>query len=109
MCDEKGNAFHDSESEDVGDVADVFDLYTACNGEVLDGVLNVRKLDELSEEEREVLDVPRLKELAAHVVSGCAHCQSIVYTLNRARLELRMIVEESRIRQPQPVGANRAD
>lgn len=102
MSDERGNAFHESESGDVEDVTDVFDLYNACNGEVVDNVLNVQKLDELSEEEREVLDVPRLKQLAAHIVSGCAHCQSIVVTLNRARVELGMIFVESHVKTASP-------
>jgi hypothetical protein len=109
MSDQNDSAFHDSESEDDGDVADVFDLYQACNGETIEGVLNVAKLDKLSAEEREVLDVPRLRELASHVVSGCSHCASIVDTLNRARLELRMMIEETRTGQTEPVAAKYAD
>ena len=109
MSDDKGNAFHDSESEDEGDVADVFDLFNACNGEMIDGVLNVAKLDELSAEERKLLDVPRLRELASHVVSGCGHCASIVDTLNRARFELRMMFDETRTGQAEPAAAKFAD
>jgi hypothetical protein len=104
MNQQRGNdQFHDSESEDV------YDLYNACNGVIHDGVLDIRKLEELSEEECEVLDVPRLKELGAHVVSGCARCEVIINTLNQARRALRMSAEDSRGEQPQTVGANHVD
>lgn len=109
MSDEKGNPYHDSESEDEGDVADVFDLFTACNGEMIGEVLNIGKLDELSAAEREVLDVPRLRELASHVVSGCSHCASILDTLHRARLELRMMFEENSVGHTEPVAVKYAD
>ena len=42
----RNDSFHDSESEDI------YDLYNACNGLVRDdGLLDIRELDELSQEE----------------------------------------------------------
>jgi len=77
---QRGNdRFHQIES------LDVYDLYNACNGTLHNGVLDVRKLDELSQEEREVLDVVALKKLWAHVVAGCIECEGIIKTLNFAR------------------------
>src|ERR1051325_6051915 len=38
-------------------VEDLYDLYNACNGEMRKGLLDIRKLEELSKEEREFLDV----------------------------------------------------
>jgi hypothetical protein len=70
--------YHDSEA------GDVYDLYNACNGVMLDGLLDVRKLDELSHEETEVFDVERLREVWAHT-AGCADCEKIVQILNSAR------------------------
>lgn len=84
------NQFHDSESDD-----DIYDLYNACNGVVHNGVLDIGKLDELSDEEREVLDVPKLKRLGDHVVSGCHKCKEIIDNLNLARRLLTECAEES--------------
>ena len=67
--------FHDGD--------DIFDLYNACNGEI-----DIQKIDQLSDEERELFDVDRLKEVAAHV-AGCDRCKSIIKLLNWARGELR--------------------
>jgi len=67
----------------------VYDLYNACNGVLHEGVLDIRKLDEISEEEREILDVSRLKKVWVHVAGGCAKCARIIYTLNFARQVLR--------------------
>lgn len=103
MTQEKGNnQFHDSESEDVGDV--LFDLYNACNGVLDNGMLDIQKLDELSEEESKVLDIPKLKEFGAHIVSGCAECGAIIETLNSARASLK----STRLRA-QAVNANPSD
>jgi hypothetical protein len=78
--------FHDSESEDI------YDLYNACNGEVReDGFLDVSKLDELSKEEREILNLKRLREIWRHTITGCATCAGIVSTLNSVR---RIVGEE---------------
>jgi hypothetical protein len=70
--------FHDSES-------DIFTLFNACDGAMHDGFLDIRKLDELSKEEREVLDCDRLREVWQHTTSGCKTCAGIVRTLNSVR------------------------
>ncbi len=77
-----GDEFHDSE------LGDIFTLYNACNGVVLDGLLDVRKLDELSDEELEVLNVTRLREIWLHTVSGCRTCAGIIRRLNAVRCSL---------------------
>lgn len=71
--------FHDS------DLGDVYDLYNACNGEMVGGLLDVRKLDELSSKEKKALNVKRLKEVWAHTATGCSTCANIIKTLNAAR------------------------
>jgi len=72
--------FHDSES------GDIYDLYNACNGEIRgDGFLDISKLDELSDDEREILNVNRLRDIWRHTLSGCATCAGIVRTLNSIR------------------------
>jgi hypothetical protein len=71
--------FHDSENEDV------FTLFNVCNGEMHDGLLDIRKLDELSTEELKFLDVARLKEIWLHTASGCSTCDGIIRTLNMVR------------------------
>jgi hypothetical protein len=81
--DESNDPYHDSDREDV------YDLYNACNGVLLGGLLDIRKLDELSKEELEALDVARLREIWDHTASGCSRCESIISTLNRARRTLR--------------------
>lgn len=84
MDKEKGSdPFHDSEE------GDVYDLYNACDGAVLaSDRLDVSKLDELSAEEREALDVDRLREVWEHT-KGCPICEHIVRTLNLTRRILR--------------------
>lgn len=72
--------FHNSESEE-----DIFTLFNACDGEIQDGYLNIRKLEELSKEEREVLNIERLRKIWLHTTSGCATCAGIVRTLNSMR------------------------
>ena len=75
--------FHDRDSDDI------YDLYNACNGAISDGMLDVRKLDELTKEEREVLNVQRLRELWTHIASGCTRCETIITTLNISRETMR--------------------
>ena len=77
--------FHDSATEDL------YDLYNACNGVMHEGLLDVRKLDELSAEEIEVLDIDRLREVWHHMASGsgCDRCKAIVNTLNSVREQRR--------------------
>jgi hypothetical protein len=72
--------YHDSE------LGDVYDLYNACNGELdEDGLLDVRKLEELSPEEAKVLNVERLTEVWQHTAGRCVTCAEIVRILNAAR------------------------
>lgn len=95
--------FHDNE-HDV-----LYDLYNACNGTLHNGVLDIRKLDDLSEEEREVLDIPRLKEVWAHVVAGCTKCAAIIATLNFARRVLRERTGKSPPNNEEPADSNNVD
>jgi len=77
----RGNhQFHDSESDDI------YDLYNVC---MENGLLDLRRLDEISDDERELFDIERLKEFGAHVISGCITCQTVINTLNFAREELK--------------------
>jgi len=74
--------FHDSE------LGDIYDLYNACNGAMVNGLLDVSKLDEYSPEDAEALNVPRLREVWQHMASGCSECRSIVHGLSRLRESL---------------------
>jgi hypothetical protein len=76
--------FHDSDSEE-----DVYDLFNACNGILVDGFLDGNMLDELSLEEKEALNVPRLRKIWDHTRTGCPHCAAIVETLTLIRGTLR--------------------
>src|SRR5436853_194184 len=99
----RNHSFHDSESEDI------YDLYNACNGLVRDdGLLDVRELDEFSQEEAEALNVVRLKEIWAHTASGCPACQEIVQILNSVRGTLGAEAE-GRIGQIEGMDANVID
>jgi hypothetical protein len=101
---EKGDdQLHDGELEDV------YDLYNACNGAIHDGLLDIRKLDELSEEETAFLDIPRLREVWHHVANGCAQCHAIINTLNLARERLRKRAAESEQELAPPTDANHVD
>lgn len=75
--------FHDSDAEDV------YDLYLAVNGSQHNGLLDVRKLKELTPEESEILNVPRLREIWSHTATGCPKCKEIIRTLNIVRDVLR--------------------
>ena len=87
--------FHDSDSDE-----DVYDLFNACNGIMADGFLDVTRLDELSPEEKEVLNVPRLREIWAHTRTGCGHCATVIRTLNVLRATLRERAAESAKERP---------
>lgn len=82
--------FHDSDSKE-----DVYDLFNACNGILIDGFLDGSRLDELSPEEKDVLDVPRLKEILAHT-RDCEHCAAIIEKLTQLRGTLREKLAESK-------------
>ena len=64
---------------------DIYDLYNICNGVLRDGLLDLSKLDEYSDEDRESLNVARLREIWAHTATGCSKCESIVTKLNTVR------------------------
>lgn len=91
MVAQKNNThdFHNSEAEDV------YDLYNACNGVLHNHLLDVRKLDELSQEESAVLNVTRLREIWAHTATGCLRCKEIISTLNSARVMIGQCVAEA--------------
>jgi hypothetical protein len=71
--------FHNSESEDI------YDLYNACNGALRGSLLDISKLDELTAEELEVLNVDKLRDVWRHTASGCNKCAVIIATLNMVR------------------------
>ncbi len=75
----KTNQFHDSED------GDIFDLYNACDGQLQNGLLDIRQLDEFSDAERAELNMTRLRETWIHTASGCSQCEEIVQILNSAR------------------------
>jgi len=81
------NQFHDSED------GDIFDLYNACDGQLQNGLLDIRQLDEFSDAELAALNVTRLREIWIHTASGCLHCEEIVQILNSVRGTLGVAVE----------------
>lgn len=95
--------FHDSESEDI------YDLYNACNGIVLDGLLDKGQLDEYSPDDAEALNVPRLREIWDHTALRCLRCAEIVRTLNEIRETLRDEAEEPIDEQAQEVDVDAID
>lgn len=70
--------FHDSEA------GDIYALFNACNGVIVNGLLDVRKLEEYSPEDAKALNVPRLKEVWEHA-SDCGVCKGIIHALSRLR------------------------
>ncbi|HET6976680.1 MAG TPA: hypothetical protein VFI24_10185 [Pyrinomonadaceae bacterium] len=70
--------YHDSET-------DVFALFNACDGVIVNGLLDIRKLEEYSPEDAEALNVSRLKEVWKHTASGCSKCKEIVHALSSLR------------------------
>ena len=79
MAETSLDEFHNSE------VGDIYDLYNACNGVLINGKLDIRKLDEYSAEDAEELNVPRLREVWAHMAAGCPLCENIISALNNLR------------------------
>lgn len=79
--------FHDSE-------VDIYDLFNAVNGVVVNGLLDISQLDEYTPEEAEELNVPRLKEVWEHTASGCRRCAIIVGILNDIRGSLSADYDE---------------
>lgn len=70
--------FHDSEA------GDIYALYNACDGAIVDGLLDVRKLEEYSPEDAQALNVTRLREVWEHA-SVCPVCEGIIHALSRLR------------------------
>ena len=77
---------HDSEA------GDIYALYNACDGVMVNGLLDVRKLDEYSPEDAEALNVPRLRQVYEHTRSGCAECERIVRALGQLRESVAAII-----------------
>lgn len=71
--------YHDSES------GDIYDLFNACNGIVLNGLLDVDQLNQYSPEEASELNITRLREVWKHTKTGCPQCQDIVKALCELR------------------------
>jgi hypothetical protein len=86
--DKGSDEFHDSE-------IDVFDLFNSVNGEMRDGLLDIGKLEEFTDEEANALNVPRLREIWEHTTSGCLECKRIITMLTALRKTVREEMEES--------------
>ena len=80
--------FHDSES------GDIYDLFNACNGIVVDGFLDVEQLHNYTPDEAEELNVPRLREIWEHTKTGCLHCREIIQALRGVREAIRDVADE---------------
>jgi hypothetical protein len=52
---------------------------------MVDGLLDITRLDELSLAEQEEFDVARLREVWAHTATGCEQCAAIIGILNLVR------------------------
>lgn len=77
---------HDSEA------GDIYALFNACDGLIVNGLLDVRKLDEYNDADAEALNVPRLKLVWEHTRSGCAECEKIVRALGELRESVAAII-----------------
>ena len=76
--------YHENES------GDIYDLYNICGGEVRDdGLLDVSKLDKLSEAVRNAFEVAWLRKVWQHTAAGCEECAGVVRSLNFARELMR--------------------
>ena len=78
--------FHDSDGRDI------YALFNACDGVLVNSRLDVRKLDEYEPKDAEALNVARLREVWVHTATGCAECESIVRGLSRLRESVAAIV-----------------
>lgn len=77
---------HDSEA------GDIYALFNACDGVIVDGLLDVRKLDEYNVGDAEALNVARLRQVWEHTRSGCSECESIVRALTQLRESVAAII-----------------
>jgi hypothetical protein len=97
------NEFHNSAGEDI------YTLYLICDGDMYEGWLDISKLDELSPQEAEGLNMARLREIWEHTRSGCAECRRIIRTLHLVREMLKEDAEELFEQQLEAVDANVID
>lgn len=82
--------YHDSES------GDIYDLFNACNGVMVDGLVDVEQLNNYTAEEAEVLNIIRLREIWEHTRRGCLHCRNIVEALHALRRVAGDLADEIR-------------
>ena len=82
--------FHDSES------GDVYDLFNACNGVMIDDFLDVKQLNNYTAEDAEVLNIIRLREIWEHTRTGCLQCRKIVNALRALRETAGDLADEIR-------------
>jgi len=87
---ERNDEFHDSNSG-----VDIFALYNACNGIIRHGFLDVSELDKYSPADAEALDVPRLKKIWEHTLTGCSQCRGIIEALHGVREEVRDVADSA--------------
>jgi hypothetical protein len=52
---------------------------------MIDGLLDINRLDELSPAEKDEFDEARLREVWEHTATGCEQCAAIIDILNRFR------------------------
>ena len=99
---EEGDSFHDSESQDI------FDLFNAVNGVVLEnGLLDASKLNEYGPADAEALNVPRLWEIYDHA-TGCDQCKQIIRALYDLRRTLKRGPRGGSDERPETGGAKGA-
>jgi hypothetical protein len=77
---------HDSEA------GDVYALFNAVDGVIVDGLLDVSKLDDYGPEDAEALNVSRLRQVFEHTASGCKTCEDIIKALTHLRESLEEVV-----------------
>jgi hypothetical protein len=93
--------FHDNDSSE-----DVYDLYNACNGIMINGLLDINRLDELSPAEKEEFDKAKLREVWEHTATGCEQCAAIIDILNRFRDRARESMQCRAEGQHEPADVN---
>jgi hypothetical protein len=100
---EKNDAaqFHDNDSSE-----DIYDLYNACNGIMINGLLDIDRLDELNPAEKEEFDEARLREVWEHTATGCGQCATIIDILNRFRDRTRESTQRRAKGEHEPADVN---
>ena len=64
--------------------AEILALYNACNGVLLNGRLDISKLEDYSPDDALALDIPRLRKIWTHS-AGCTQCDRVISFLNEIR------------------------